>query len=44
MAKAEGEYIFSGGRGGSDLTKPIVKLNNAHKGAVERAGLKPFKE
>jgi integrase len=43
IAKAEGEYIFSGGRGGSDSSKPIVKLNNAHNGAVKRAGLKAFR-
>jgi integrase len=30
---AEGEYLFSGGRGGKEKTKPIVKLNNAHNGA-----------
>ena len=26
-----------------DASKPIVKLNNAHRGAVERAKLKPFR-
>jgi len=43
IAEAEGDYLFSGGRGGSDSSKPIVKLNNAHRGAVKRAGLKPFR-
>ena len=43
MAKTEGDYLFAGGRGGSDTSKPIVKLNNAHKGAIARAKLKPFR-
>jgi integrase len=36
-------FIFSGGRGGSDLSKPIVKLNNAHRGVVTSAKVKPFR-
>jgi len=40
---AEGEFLFSGGRGGNSKTKPIVKLNNAHYGARKRAGLKKFR-
>lgn len=43
MVKAEGEYLFAGGRGGSEAGKPIVKLNNAHRGAVNRAKLTPFR-
>lgn len=36
---AKGEFIFASGRGGKDATKPIVKLNNAHYGALERSGI-----
>jgi integrase len=43
IEKAKGDYIFSGGRGGSDSSKPIVKLNNAHNGAVTRAEVKAFR-
>lgn len=43
VAKAEGDYLFAGGRGGGDASKPIVKLNNAHRGTLERAKLKPFR-
>ncbi len=43
VKEAEGDYIFSGGRRGADSGKPIVKLNNAHNGAVTRAELKPFR-
>ncbi|HEX8748500.1 MAG TPA: site-specific integrase [Pyrinomonadaceae bacterium] len=43
LAKAKGDYLFAGGRGGSDASKPIVKLNNAHRGAIDRAELKPFR-
>ena len=43
LAKAKGDYIFTGGRGGSDSGKPIVKLNNAHAGALKRSGMKPFR-
>ena len=43
IAEAEGEYLFAGGRGGCDASRPIVKLNNAHRGALERAKLKPFR-
>lgn len=43
VAKAEVDQLFASGRGGGDVSKPIVKLNNAHRGAVERAKLKPFR-
>lgn len=39
----KGDYLFAGGRGLEDSSKPIVKLNNAHTGAVTRAGLKHFR-
>ncbi len=41
--QAKGEYLFAGGRGGTNLQKPIIKLNNAHKGTIERAKLEPFR-
>jgi integrase len=43
LAKMEGDYIFTGGRGGSDSGKPIVKLNNAHAGALKRSGVRQFR-
>jgi integrase len=43
VAKAEGDYLFADGRGGFDVSRPIVKLNNAHKGALKRAKLKTFR-
>ena len=43
VANAEGEYLFASGRNGGDASKPIVKLNNAHRGMLERAELKPFR-
>jgi integrase len=43
LAKMKGDYLFAGGRGAQDGSKPIVKLNNAHNGAVTRAELKPFR-
>jgi integrase len=43
IGKAKGDYLFSGGRGGKETDKPIVKLNNAHKGAVTRAEVKAFR-
>lgn len=36
------EYVFAGGRGGSSET-PILKLTNAHKAAVKRSEVKPFR-
>jgi integrase len=38
-----GDYLFAGGRGATDGSKPIVKLNNAHIGTIKRAKLKPFR-
>lgn len=43
VAKSDGDYLFASGRGGGEASKPIVKLNNAHRGALERAKLKPFR-
>jgi integrase len=43
IANAKSDYLFAGGRGCTNSEKPIVKLNNAHNGAVERAGLKKFR-
>lgn len=40
---ATSEFLFSGGRGGKEKTKPIVKLNNAHNGARTRANLRDFR-
>jgi integrase len=36
IAKAEGRYIFAGGRGGN-LDKPALKFNNAHYGTLKRS-------
>lgn len=43
IANTKGDYLFSGGRGGGDVKNPIVKLNNAHAGALKRTGLKKFR-
>ncbi len=43
LAKLKGEYLFAGGRGAEDGSKPIVKLNNAHTGAVKRSGVRAFR-
>lgn len=43
LAKTKGEYLFAGGRGAEDGSKPIVKLNNAHTGAVKRSGVRAFR-
>ncbi len=43
LEKTKGEYLFAGGRGAGDEGKPVVKLNNAHNGAVTRAKVKPFR-
>jgi integrase len=43
MANGEGAFVFPSTRGGNDPSKPIVKLNNAHNGAVARAKLVPFR-
>lgn len=38
-----GDYLFAGGRGAEDGSRPIVKLNNAQTGTVKRAGVSPFR-
>lgn len=43
LAAMKGDYLFAGGRGAEDGSKPIVKLNNAHTGTVKRAGVNPFR-
>jgi integrase len=43
VANTDGEFVFPTTRGGKDPSKPIVKLNNAHRGAVTRAKLDPFR-
>lgn len=43
LEKVEGDFVFPGTRGGKDPNRPIVKLNNAHRGAVQRAGVEPFR-
>jgi integrase len=40
--KSPNEFLFAGGKQGKG-EKPVIKLTNAHKGAVERAKLKPFR-
>jgi integrase len=40
---AKGEYLFAGGRNCNDVKNPIVKLNNAHAGALKRTGLNKFR-
>lgn len=41
--KAEGNFLFSGGRGGKSKTSSIVKLNNAHYGTKDRAKTRNFR-
>ncbi len=43
LAHVKGDYLFAGGRMGDDVKNPIVKLNNAHSGALKRTGLKKFR-
>jgi integrase len=43
LAGMKGDYLFAGGRGAEDGSKPIVKLNNAHTGTVRRAGVSHFR-
>jgi integrase len=38
--EAEGEYLFPSP---ADPNKPVLKLNNAHYGALRRSSLKPFR-
>ncbi len=40
---AIGDFLFSGGRGGKSKTSSIVKLNNAHYGARDRADVRKFR-
>lgn len=37
------DFVFPTTRGGKDPAKPIIKLNAAHRGAVKRAGVEPFR-
>lgn len=43
LQTVKGDFMFPGARGGKDPSKPIVKLNSAHRGAVTRAKLDPFR-
>ncbi|MGH9943455.1 MAG: tyrosine-type recombinase/integrase, partial [Pyrinomonadaceae bacterium] len=43
LENTKGEYLFASGRGADDGSKPVVKLNNAHRGAVMRAKVKSFR-
>jgi integrase len=43
LENADCEFVFPTTRGGKDPTRPIVKLNAAHRGAVARAGVEPFR-
>ena len=43
IKNAKCEFLFSGGRGGKEKTKPIVKLNNAHYGTLDRAKVRKFR-
>lgn len=43
LANSAGAFVFPSTRGGNDPSKPIVKLNDTHKGAVARAKLEPFR-
>lgn len=43
LETVEGDFVFPGTRGGNDPNKPIIKLNNAHKNAVKRAGSEHFR-
>jgi integrase len=40
---SNGDYLFAGGRNGDDVKNPIVKLNNAHSGALKWSDLKKFR-
>jgi integrase len=43
LKNTDGEFLFPAGRGGNDTSKSIVKLNNAHNGAVSRSGVDDFR-
>ncbi len=42
-APGGGEYLFAGGRGGTNTKHPVVKLNSAHNGAARRCGVAKFR-
>lgn len=41
--ETEGEYLFPGGKAGDNDSKPLVKVNNAHYGALRRCKLPRFR-
>jgi integrase len=43
LKKVEGEYVFPSTRRGKNPSRHIVKLNNAHLGALKRSGVEPFR-
>lgn len=43
LENTKGEYVFPGSRYGNDSSKHIVKLNNGHRLAVTRSGVKSFR-
>jgi integrase len=43
LGHRKGDFVFPGTRGGDDGSKPILKLNNAHHGALKRSGVAPFR-
>jgi integrase len=43
IKNAESKFIFSGVRGENKLNTPVVKLNNAHYGALKRSKLDKFR-
>lgn len=43
IKNAENEYIFAGVRGVDKSNKPLVKLNNAHYGALNRSKVDKFR-
>ena len=43
LTEAKGDYLFAGGRGGDNINNPVVKLNAAHNGAVNRSKVAKFR-
>jgi integrase len=43
LSETQGEYLFPGGRGSDDMSKPIVKVNNPHNRALKRSGVRYFR-
>lgn len=41
--RAENGLIFAGMRGSENADKPLLKLNNAHYGALQRSGVDKFR-